>query len=55
MAERGGGFLVLKLRLVVLDRNGVLANLLSTYHVVVGMPVVQPDQLGDNDTASEPT
>ena len=44
VAEVGGGLLVMKRRVVVLDRHGVLADLLPPDDVVVGMLVVQPDQ-----------
>ena len=56
VAEFGGGLLVVERRIVVLDRDGVLANLLAPDLVVVGIADSASRQIsGDNDTASEPT
>ena len=45
VAELGGGRLVLEVRFVVLDRDGVLANFLASDLVVFGIAVVHPDNV----------
>jgi hypothetical protein len=43
MPEFGGRGVVVIGRIVVLDRDGVLAQLLPAHDVVVGIAVVHPD------------
>ncbi len=45
VAEFGGGVVVVEGGVLVLHRDGVLAQLLPTHDVVVGMAVVHPDDL----------
>ena len=45
VAELGGDLLIVIRRVVVLDGDGVLADLLPAHDVVVGMAIVHPDDL----------
>ena len=53
VTELRGGCLVEEGGVVVLDGDGVLADLLAPDHVVVGIAEVHPDDtVQDNDTVS---